>query len=77
MIIMKPLISAYVVKIVREPGADPITGKMYERLEEDINIDATSPEAAVSIAHALTTIPFRGQLIRVFVDDKEFFDERF
>lgn len=74
---MAPLISTYTVKVVREAGADPITDSMYERAEEDITVDAISRDAAVSIAHMLTTIPFRGQLMRVFVDGEEFFDERF
>lgn len=74
---MTPLVSTYKVKVIRESGADPLTGEIYERLEEDITIDATSPETAVSTAHVLTTISFRGQLMRVFVDGEEFFDERF
>jgi hypothetical protein len=73
---VKNLVKKYSVKIVREAGPEPITGQLYSLAEEYIQVDATSPQMAHLLAQRMTTLVFRGQTMRVFVDGEEHFDER-
>jgi hypothetical protein len=70
------MVNTYSVKVVREAGSNPITGKMVPYGEEEMTIDATSKQKAHEIAYLLFTLEFRGQPMRVFIDGEEHFDER-
>lgn len=74
---MSPLVKSYKVLVVRESGKDPITGVYYEETEELLDIDATSPQSALSVSYILCTIPFRGQARRTYIDGKEYFSDKF
>lgn len=65
---MNPIIKTYQVKIVREPGDEPITGQFYEYAEEELEDDATSKLNAFKISQLVCSIPFRGQIRRTFID---------
>lgn len=73
---MSPLVKSYKVLVIREGGDDPITGEYYEETEEFLEIDATSPQSALSISYALCTIPFRGQVRRTYIDGQECFSDK-
>ncbi len=68
---------AYNVKIVREPGKDPLTGIYYEKEEQSFIIEAPNLLAAYLKSQKADTIVFRGQLRRTYIDGKEYFDERY
>jgi hypothetical protein len=74
---MEPIIKTYSVKVVREPGENPLTGEFVEYDEQSFDLDATSVRAAYSLSHLVCTLRFSGQLRRTFVDGHEYFDERY
>ena len=74
---MKQIINLFKVKVVREQGEDPLTGEVLTRAEEDMTIQAVSPQAAYDIAQMMTSLTFRGQRMIVYVDGVEHRDERF
>lgn len=71
------MIKEYKINIVREPGADPLTGEFYPFEHEELCIEATSAKSAYDIASATFKMKVRGQLLRFFIDGEEYFDERF
>ena len=73
---MNELIKTYAVKVIRESGNDPLTGEITAPAEQELEIDATSTQAAHRIAQMMTTLKFRGQMMRVFIDGTEHLDER-
>lgn len=66
----------YFVKVIREPGPEPITGNFYGRAEEDLEIEAPTITAAYRKSQILSTLCFRGQLRRTYINGTEYFDER-
>lgn len=72
---MEPIVKAYNVKVVREPGANPLTGQLIGYDEQTFEVDATSVQAAYSLSHLVCTLRFSGQLRRTFIDGEEYFDE--
>lgn len=71
------MIREYKVNILREPGDDPLTGEFYPFEHEELNIEATSEKSAYDIACTIFKMKVRGQLLRFFIDGKEYFDERY
>lgn len=68
---------AYRIKIVREPGADPLTGELYPMDKEEFFVEAASIRAAYVQAMANFKMNVKGQLLRFFIDGEEYFDERY
>lgn len=64
------------VRVVREEGPSPVTGEVYPYEEEELKIEATSPQMAFEISMMISKIKFRGQLRRTFINGEEYFDER-
>ncbi|GAB3194067.1 hypothetical protein ABID22_000344 [Pontibacter aydingkolensis] len=71
------MIKEYIVNIIREPGEDPLSGEFYPFEHEELKIEATSIKSAYDIACAIFKMKVRGQLLRFFIDGKEYFDDRF
>lgn len=65
------------VKVVREPGANPVTGQFVEYSEQELEIEADTLQAAHKLADYLCTLSFSGQVRRTFINGKEHLDERF
>lgn len=63
--------------MVREPGADPITGSFYERAEQSFDVEAPTQFAAYVKSQLANSIVFRGQLRRTFIDDEEYFNDHY
>ncbi len=74
---MEPIIKTYSVKVVREPGNEPITSIFYEYAEQEFEVEATSFQSAFQLSQLLCNIKFRGQVRRTFIDGREYFDERY
>lgn len=74
---MEPLIKVFLVKVVREPGHDPVTGIFYNYAEQDLIIEATNKKSALIISQLISTLTFKGQLRRTFIDGEEYFSEQF
>lgn len=74
---MDAINKTYRIKVVREPGNDPITGTFYERAEQEFDVEAPTPLAAFIRSQIKDTIIFRGQLRRTFINGEEYFDERY
>ena len=68
--------SSFRVKVVREPGNDPITGFFYDLEEQEFEIEALNKLEAYNKSLQTDTISFRGQLRRTFIDGEEYFDPR-
>lgn len=71
------MIKEYTVNIVREPGEDPLTGEFYPFEHEELKVEAVSEQSAYDIACSIFKMKVRGQLLRFFIDGKEYLDERF
>lgn len=74
---MEPIIKTYSVKVVRNPGENPLTGQFVEYDEQSFDIDATSVRAAYSLSYLVCTLQFSGQLRRTFINGNEYFNERY
>ncbi|MFD2574632.1 hypothetical protein ACFSUS_28630 [Spirosoma soli] len=74
---MEPIVKTYSVKVVREPGENPLTGQPMEYDEQSFEVDATSVKAAYFLSHLVCTLRFSGQLRRTFINGQEYFDERY
>ncbi|GAB3949938.1 hypothetical protein GCM10028805_27140 [Spirosoma harenae] len=67
----------FYIKVIREPGEDTFSGTTYGYAEEEIEIEAVSKLEAYKKSHLYCNIEFRGQTRRTFIDDEEYFDERY
>lgn len=67
----------YFVKVIRELGTDPVTGEFVDRAEQNFEITAISTQEAYRKSHFLTSIQFKGQLRRTFINGSEYFNNRF
>lgn len=67
----------YQVKVVREKGPNPVTGQMVEYAEEELDVEADTPQAAHLTADQICTLPFFGQIRRTFINGIEHFNEGF
>ncbi|GAB3710155.1 hypothetical protein GCM10027592_46890 [Spirosoma flavus] len=74
---MESIINTYQVKVVREPGYDPSASVFYDYAEQEFEVEATSILAAYLKSEKESTLPFRGQLRKTFINGKEYFDERY
>ncbi len=74
---MEPIVKTYLVKVVREPGNEPISGMFYDCDEQEFEVDTTSLLSAYQLSHLVCDIPFRGQMRRTFIDGEEYFDKRY
>ena len=74
---MEPIIKTYSVKVIREPGDNPLTGQFVGYDEQSFEVDANSIRAAYSLSHLVCTIKFSGQIRRTYINGEEYFDERF
>lgn len=72
---MEPIVKTYLIKVVREPGNEPINGVFYDHVEQEFEVNATSLLSAYKVSHLICDIPFRGQMRRTFIDGEEYFDE--
>lgn len=70
-------VKVYSVVIVREAGANPLTGVWSNYAEDHLTIHATSEQQAHHIADFVSALPFSGQTKRTFINSIENFDERF
>ncbi|GAA4435771.1 hypothetical protein GCM10023188_28050 [Pontibacter saemangeumensis] len=68
---------AYKINIVREPGADPFTGELYPLENEEFFVEADSVRKAYIKAMESFEMDVRGQLLRFFIDEEEYFDENY
>lgn len=73
---MEQIIKTCNVKIVREPGSNPITGQIFDYAEEKMMIDAINLQQAHRIAQLLMTLQFQGQRMRMYIDGQEHLDEK-
>lgn len=74
---MQAVPQTYIVRVVREAGPNPISGKFYEYAEQTFNVKANSPQDAYKLANRICTLHFCGQLRRTFINGMEHFDERY
>lgn len=68
---MEKILKTFYVKVVREYGRSPVTGQVFDYAEEDFVVEATSPLSAHRIAQLLSTLEFRGQEMKVFINGVE------
>lgn len=65
------------VLVIREAGADPLTGTYLEEARETLKITASDRQEALKKSLFLSKLSFRGQMRRTFIDGQEHFDERY
>lgn len=73
---MEQTIKTYDVKVVRNTGVSLLTGQILEHAEEEIVVDAFNPQEAHRMAQLMTTLQFRGQVMRIYIDGQEHLDEK-
>ncbi len=69
--------NTYVVKVLREPGVDPLTGQFTPQCEELLTIGAESQDAAYRQSFRRSTLKFSGQVRKIFIDGVEYVNPRF
>jgi hypothetical protein len=70
-------LKTYRVTIVRESGLEPLSGEYLQRLEETFDVQASTKEEVFRKSQFITSLKFRGQLRRTFIDGKEYFSEAY
>ena len=65
------------VMVIREAGPDPMTSEFLSGDQEDLSIEAVNVEEAFRRSQVMSTLKFRGQIRRTFIDGEEYFDSRY
>ncbi|GAB3688526.1 hypothetical protein GCM10027592_03570 [Spirosoma flavus] len=74
---MESIIKTYKVRVVREPGENPLTGEFSAFDEQSFDVEATNVQTAYSLSQLVCTLHFRGQLRRTFINGEEYFDKHY
>jgi hypothetical protein len=66
----------YKIKVVREPGSDPVYGTLLEYAEEVFDVEANSTQEAHLLSYRICTLPFFGQIRRTYINEIEHLNEK-